>query len=130
MSEKENKKYKEMDFEIQFFEGIIKKSPDFIETLIVLGDLYTKRGFYEKGLQVDQKLSQLRPKDSMILYNLACSYSLMNDIDRSLEIMLEAIQCGYNDFDYLEHDSDLLNLHQDNRFKQFLSEAKHKLIGH
>ena len=128
MDKKEDKENSHMYFEIQFFEAILNELPDFDEVLIALGDLYTKKGLYEKGLEIDQKLSRLKPRDPVVFYNLACSYSLIHDIDKSLETIKRAIQYGYDDFDYLESDGDLHNLRQDDRFKQFFSKVKHKMI--
>ena len=42
---KENKE--DLDFEIKFCEGLIAKKPDFVEALVLLGDLYTKKGMYK-----------------------------------------------------------------------------------
>ena len=126
MNKKDIKKEENLDFEIQFIESVVKNRPHFVEALVALGDLYTKRGFYEKGLSIDEKLANLRPDDSMILYNLACSYSLLNDIDKALEAIKKAIERGYNDFDYLQYDNDLENLRQDNRFQEFFVTVKKK----
>ena len=125
-SKKEIKKQDDIDFEIQFIEAVLQKNPNFVEALTALGDLYTKRGLYEKGLQIDERLSRLKPNDPIILYNLACSYSLVNDVDRSLETIKRAIGYGYDDIEHLERDSDLENLRGDNRFKEFLSKIRNE----
>ena len=116
-----------IDFEIAFCEGILTKAPDFMQALMVLGDLYTKKGWYEKGLEIDRKLSQLRPHDPLIQYNLACSYSLMNDIDAAFRSIKRAIRCGYDDFQYLWQDKDLENLIKTTRFRLFFKKlTEHK----
>lgn len=125
-SKKERMPKDDPDFEIRFFEGVLKKSPNFAEALINLGELYTKRGFYEKGLAVDLRLTMLKPDDPVVLYNLACSYSLIKDLDRAFRVMKAAVQKGYSDFEYLEQDADLVNLRQMPAFKDFFVEAKGK----
>lgn len=120
MARREN----DMDFEIQFYERILTDKPDFIEALIALGDLYTKRGCYEKGLDVDRKLSRLRSEDPVVLYNLACSYSLLSDVDKAFSVIKLALQCGYDDFDHLEQDNDLLNLRNSPPFQQYLTQFR------
>ncbi|HBR15029.1 MAG TPA: hypothetical protein DD723_05745 [Candidatus Omnitrophica bacterium] len=119
-------KIEDMDFEIQFYEGIIKKKSDFFAALSALGDLYTKKGQYEKGLELDLRLTQLRPEDPIVLYNLACSYSLVNDTNLALRTIKKAINCGYDDFDFIEQDKDLHNLQQDSRFKRYFARIKNK----
>ena len=125
-SKKEVNKQDDIEFEIQFIEAVLQKNPNFVEALIALGDLYTKRGFYEKGLQIDERLSKLKPNDPIILYNLACSYSLVNDIDKSLETIKRAIGYGYDDIEHLKRDSDLENLRGDSRFREFISKIRNE----
>jgi len=113
-------------FEITFYNGLIRKNPNFIEALVALGDLYTKAGMYKEGLSVDEKLVQLKPDDPIVLYNLACSYSLLKDIDKAFRAFKKAINCGYFDFEHLEQDDDLSNLRKDRRFQQYLARIKEK----
>ncbi|MCR4337556.1 MAG: hypothetical protein NUV91_07105 [Candidatus Omnitrophica bacterium] len=117
-------KQSSMDFEIQFYEGILQKKPDFLQALIAVGDLYTKKGLYQQGLAVDEKLSRLRPTDPYILYNLACSYSLVGRVDQAYEAIKKAIACGYEDFRFLERDEDLANLLRDPRFGEYFLQIK------
>jgi tetratricopeptide (TPR) repeat protein len=116
----------DLEFEIKFCEGLIAKKPDFIEALILLGDLYTRKGMFKEGMEVDEKLIQLRPTDPIIFYNLACSYSLLLEIDKALRSIKRAINCGYTDFEHLEHDQDLENLRRDERFKRYFARIRNK----
>lgn len=113
-------KKSEIRFEIKFCEGILKRAPYFEDALILLGDLYTRIGEYEKGLAIDEKLVQLRPYDPVVLYNLACSYSLMNEVNKALRTIKLAVKYGYHDFKHLDKDKDLANLRKDKRFQRFI----------
>jgi len=127
MAEKrKTKKQDDIDFEIRFMESLLEKIPGFTEALVVLGDLYTKKGLFQEGLAVDERLSCLRPHDPIVLYNLACSYSLIGDIDRSFSTIKKAIESGYDDFGYLKIDGDLSNLRQDARFREYFSNLRKK----
>jgi len=117
---KEDKKKKDLDFEIDFFEQLLKKKPDFIQALTALGGAYTQRGDYRKGLEVDLRLSRLRRDDSTVHYNLACSYSLLGELDLAFSILKKAIDLGYEDFEHLKYDPDLENLRKDERFQLIL----------
>ena len=121
---KEINKKKDEQFEIQFFEGVLKGSPNFVEALIALGDLYTKHGFFEKGLHVDQKLVQLKPDDPIVLYNLACSYSLLGNLEKAFRVIQIAVARGYDEFDFMQKDSDLKKLREYLPFKDFLDQLK------
>ena len=118
------KELDDVNFEIRFYEGILARNPLFIEVLAALGDLYTRNGHYRQGLEMDEKLYQLRPGDPVILYNLACSYSLLDEKDKAFRSIKQAIHCGYDDFEHLETDNDLNNLRADRRFTRFFERIK------
>jgi len=118
------RKKEDTDFEIAFYEGILKSAPCFIQALIVLGDLYTKAGLWQKGLEVDVKLSQLRPDDAFVFYNLACSYALLKNTRAALGALTRAIDFGYDDFEHLKDDEDLENLHKDEHFQAYIKKLE------
>lgn len=96
-----------LDVEIGFVEGVVRRDPQFVEALRILGDDYTRRGRFVDGLKVDEQLIQLRPDDSLAHYNLACSYSLTAQFTQAATTLERAILLGYNDFRWLLRDPDL-----------------------
>ena len=50
-----NKSQELLDFEIAFYEQLLKEHPAFADALVALGEAYTRRGQHEKGLAVDQR---------------------------------------------------------------------------
>ena len=124
---KENQKLNDEDLEIHFYEGILKSRPDFLQAMSALADLYTKKGWYQKGLELDKKLAQKRPEDPVILYNLACSYSLVGEIDKAFSVLKLAVQSGYDDFKHLEDDLALTNLRKDTQFQTYFEQTKKKI---
>jgi len=121
-----NLKKEDIEFEITFYNGLIEKQPNFAEALVALGELYTNVGMFKEGLAVDEQLVQLRPDDPIVLYNLACSYSLLEDIDKAYRSVKKAINCGYRDFVHMDQDDDLNNLREDRRFREYLVRLKDK----
>ena len=120
------RKKEDVDFEIAFYEGILKDTPNFIEALGAIGDLYTKAGLWQKGLEVDLKLSHLRSQDALVFYNLACSYALLNQSRAALGALTRAIDFGYDDFEHLKDDTDLDNLLKDEHFQQYIKKLEKK----
>ena len=108
----------DLEFEIQFFEGVIKRDKDFIEALQILGDAYTKTGQWDKGLKIDKRLARLCPDNPLVFYNLACSYSLMSRLDEAFAALTKAVKLGYDDAKWLTNDPDLENLRKDSRFEE------------
>jgi tetratricopeptide (TPR) repeat protein len=91
-------------------EGLVRRDPDYVDALQLLGDHYTQRGRYAEGLKVDECLSRLEPNDPLVFYNLACSCSLMEQFDRAVFALQKALQLGYRDFSWLARDPDLREL--------------------
>jgi tetratricopeptide (TPR) repeat protein len=120
------RKKEDIDFEIAFYENILKDTPHFIEALGAIGDLYTRAGLWQKGLEVDIKLSHLRPEDAVVFYNLACSYALLNQTRTALGALTKAIDFGYDDFEHLKGDTDLDNLFKDEHFRQYIKQLEKK----
>ena len=112
------------EFTIWFLEGILEKNPNYVDCLMYLGNAYTAHGMHEKGLQIDQRLCSLRPKDPMIHYNLACSHALLKNIDAAFDALGKAILLGYNDIHHLERDKDLTYLRKDVRYRKLVEKIK------
>ena len=112
------------EFTIWFLEGVIEKYPTYVECLMYLGNAYTATGMYEKGLKVDLKLARLRPKDPLVHYNLACSFSLLRRLNESLGSLEKAIDLGYDDLVHLVNYSDLDSLRDDEVYKVLINKLK------
>ncbi len=123
---KASRKKDDAEFEIAFYEGILRNAPDFIQALAAVGDLYTRTGHWQKGLEADLRLEGLRPQDPVVLYNLACSYALLNQTRLSLSALSKAIEFGYDDFAHLRNDADLENLLKDEHVQTFIKELEKK----
>ncbi len=116
----------DLDFEISFYEDILKTKPDLVDALIVLGDAYTQKGLYGQGLGVDLRLSRLRPKDATVHYNLACDYSLLKRTDEAVATLEKAVRLGYRAFDYMSKDPDLGHIRNDVRYTALVAKYKKK----
>ena len=106
------KELRDLEVKITFLEGIVARDPKYVEALQVLGDHYTQRGRFEHSLKVDQQLSRLEPRNPLVFYNLACSYSLNREFDLAAASLEKALSLGYADFKWLAKDPDLRPLRQ------------------
>lgn len=116
------------DFELSFFEKLVRSKPNYVDALIPLAETYTKRGLYQKGLEVDRHLARLRKKDPIIHYNLACSLALVGCREEAVKTLQVAIGLGYHEFDHMRHDQDLRGLHGDPQFEA-LFKVKSKKVS-
>jgi tetratricopeptide (TPR) repeat protein len=55
------------------------------------------------------------------LYDLGCVAALNGDVERSLELLGQAIEAGFRDFDWARHDPDLTSLAGDPRLEKLLT---------
>lgn len=111
-------------FEIEFFEAIYRRCPDYTEVVGLLGGLYTKVGRVVDGLRMDRKLVKLEPENATAHYNLACSLALCKKRPDALKSLRKAVDLGYNDRDWMEQDPDLEILKSDPEFQTLLSQLK------
>jgi predicted Zn-dependent protease len=111
-------------FEIRFYEDILSRKPDYVEVLMLLGNLYTGQKMYAEGLRVDQRLATLRRDDPIIHYNLACSYSLLGQTDDAFAALFEAVENGYRDIDHMAEDADLDRIRSDPRYQQVVARIR------
>jgi tetratricopeptide (TPR) repeat protein len=109
---------RDLDTRIGFMEGLVRRDPDYVDALQLLGDHYTQRGHYTEGLKVDERLARLEPDNSLVFYNLACSYSLTSQFDRAVLALEKALSLGYRDFAWLAKDPDLKKFRQQPAYDQ------------
>ena len=104
------------EFEIEFFQAVLEKCPDYVEVLKAHGHNLTAKGHYGQGLEVDRRLVRLRPNDPVVHYNLACSYSLLQMSNAAIASLESSLKLGYRDFEHMVLDADLVHVRRDVRF--------------
>lgn len=117
-----------IEFEIEFYEGIIKEAPDYVDALVLLGEAYSRTGLYRNGLEMDLRITALRPDDPIAHYNLACSYSLLQMTREALRSLDRSISLGYCDINHIANDPDLGYLHDSRRFHWMLRGLGRRLL--
>ncbi|HEX7632338.1 MAG TPA: hypothetical protein VF388_09410 [Lacunisphaera sp.] len=111
-------------FEIEFFEAIHRRCPDYVDVVGLLGGLYTKVGRIADGLKMDRKLVRLEPENATAHYNLACSLALAKKRPDALKSLRKAVSLGYDDLDWMQQDPDLETLKSDPEFRKLLKRLK------
>lgn len=104
------------DFEIRFFESILRRSPSYARVVELLGGLYTQQGRLADGLRMDRRLVRLQPANPTAHYNLACSLALCRRHTDALRMLRRAVQLGYRDLDWMQQDPDLEDLKEHPEF--------------
>ena len=110
--------------ELRFLESVRNRLPRHRHTLEALGNLYTRLGRYEEGLQIDLDLTRLLPREPEAWYTLACSYSLTGRIDDALATLEQAERLGYRDAEWMEQDDDLKAVRASPRYLALLARLR------
>ena len=76
----------------------------------IIGDKDRAVEFIQRGIHVD-------PDDPMLLYNVACTYSQLGMKEESLDALEHAVEKGWGDKAWIEHDSDLDTIRDNPRYK-------------
>lgn len=95
------------DFEVEFYERILDRHPNYVVVLRALGEQLARRRMYARSLEIDRRLVNLVPHDCVARYNLACSLAMQGAPRQAIEELSRAIEYGYDDFGHLEIDPDL-----------------------
>jgi tetratricopeptide (TPR) repeat protein len=114
----------DQEFEICFFEDILRKNPSYSEVIELLGGLYTKQGRVDEGLRMDRRLVRLAPENPIAHYNLACSLALKRRKADAVRALRRAVEMGYRDLDWLREDPDLASLRNHASFREIESELE------
>jgi tetratricopeptide (TPR) repeat protein len=112
----------QLDFDIEFFDCVLERQPDYLDVLRCQGQLLSHKGMHARALQIDHRLVQLEPEDSVAHYNLGCSLAVMGYAQDALEALRQALLRGYRDIDFLESDRDLDSLREEPGYRALLRE--------
>ena len=115
---------RDLDVQIGFMEGIVRRAPEYVDALQILGEDYLRRGRIQEGLQVDERLARLRPDDALVHYNLACSYSLTEQYELAVACLERALSLGYYDFKWLAKEPRLANLREHRLYKRIRAKVR------
>ena len=85
---------------------------------ILLAADYAATGRQDEADRELQKAVDLRPHDSNILYNAACTYGVMKKKAEALSMLRRAKDAGYVNTDWIRRDPDLACLHGEPEFEK------------
>ena len=81
--------------------------------LVEIGEFEKARTWADRALDTDRD-------EPAVLYNVACCYSLMGEVDKAIALLSEAIDNGFGYRAWLENDNTLEKLRSDPRYQALL----------
>jgi serine/threonine protein kinase/Tfp pilus assembly protein PilF len=77
-------------------------------------------GERERATDYARRALTINPDDPLLLYNIACMYALLGNPNEALNCLEKAVDKGYGQKDWVEHDSDLNSLRDLPRFQMIV----------
>ncbi|HXJ17539.1 MAG TPA: protein kinase [Candidatus Polarisedimenticolia bacterium] len=111
---------------IQALEQHLERVPDDMRARILLANNYAHSGNERDATRQMQLALELRPHDSNILYNAACTYGILKNRTEAVAAFKKALAAGFVAFEYAARDPDLACLHGDPEFEDLLEELRNK----
>lgn len=107
---------------ITLAEEHLRLNPDDARALYMAANGMAALGMTERARQWADRALGLRPADSMLLYNLACIYSMLDLVPEALDLLEKAVRLGLRQRGWFEHDNNLDALRAEPRFRRLLAE--------
>ncbi len=104
--------------EIAVLEQQLRDVPEDVRARVLLAADYAATGRHDDASRELQKAVDLRPHDSNILYNAACTYGVMKKKAEAFEMLRRARAAGYVNTDWIRRDPDLSCLHGEPEFEK------------
>jgi Flp pilus assembly protein TadD len=97
--------------------------PDDVRARILLANTYAFLGNEGAAVQELQKAVALRPGDSNILYNAACTHGVLQRKADALALLQKAKEAGYHNLPWMAKDPDLSCLHSEPAFQKLVEQV-------
>jgi TolB-like protein/cytochrome c-type biogenesis protein CcmH/NrfG len=99
----------------------IELVPEDVRARILLASNYAALGNSDDAIRHLETAVALRPNDTNVLYNAACTYGILNRKAEALETVKKAIEAGYGNLEWIARDPDLRCLQDDPEFQRLIT---------
>lgn len=88
-----------------------------------LAEVHVRMGEIEEAETEYQKFVAQNPSDSHAMYNLSCIYSLRGKKDQAVQKLKEAVELGFDDYEWIRLDGDLEAIHGEEGYQAIMGGA-------
>jgi len=124
---KQNFKNQKWDEARNEFQQILASDPHNGEAWFYLGLTYINLKQLNEALLAYQKADSLEFAPAQTRYNIACTYSLLNEKGKSIQAIAEAINAGFNQLQLLSTDTDLNNIRNEPEFQELFMQLEQRI---
>jgi len=106
---------------VQRAEDKLDLKPDDTRALYMGANGLVALGERERGLEFARRAREIEPDEPMVLYNLACIYSLAGEVDEGVDCLENSFDHGFTHVAWVRKDSNLDALREHPRFQALMS---------
>ena len=97
------------------------QNPDDARAKLFYAMTLLELGRREEAIAEGAAALELAPGDSLMLYNVACLYAQLREVNRAIDALQRALKAGYWDLGWMKHDPDLDPLRAYARYHQLVA---------
>jgi TolB-like protein/Tfp pilus assembly protein PilF len=105
---------------VEVVERRLEFNPDDVPMLLDGASALAALGERQRSLEWASRILDKAGDDALVLYNLACLYSLAGEVTSALEALEKSYAAGLADPEWMEQDSDLDNIRKHARYKDLV----------
>ena len=98
----------------------LEQHPDDARACIMGASAAANAGNEDLSAYYAARAMAVDPEDPMVLYNVACAYGILDKKRECIDALEKAVNQGWGDKDWVEHDSDLDSVRNEPRFQSLL----------
>ncbi len=107
---------------LELLPNYLLQNPDDARARMVYAITLASDGRHDDAVAEGNHALELSPDDPLMLYNVACLFAQLREIDRAVDALQRAVKAGYWDYGWMVHDPDLDPLRKDPRFIELTRE--------
>ena len=92
------------------------QNPDDGRSRLMYAVSLAEAGRKAEALSEGAKALEINPDDARMLYNGACLYARLGEVQQALQLLKQGVEKGFSDYGWMAHDSDLAVLRQEPDF--------------
>ncbi|MGB3563820.1 MAG: tetratricopeptide repeat protein, partial [Thermoanaerobaculia bacterium] len=106
---------------LEVIKNHLELNPDDARAVNLGAICLTHLGEREEAVQWAGKATLIDPDNASVLYNVACVYAQLGEVDRAIDCLEQSITSGMGQKEWIENDPDLDPLREHDRFKELLA---------
>jgi tetratricopeptide (TPR) repeat protein len=98
----------------------LELNPEDTRALILAATVNANLDRQERAVEFAERAIAVDRDDPMLLYNVACTFAVIGKGDEALDALEHAVEKGWGDRAWIEHDSDLDSIRESPRYKSLM----------